>query len=299
MGRDPAAAAVDQPELTEGSWVHDGGAVVEAGFADALDVGEGDQITLRTRLCTSDAHRAARLPRRGRPLVPGRRCRRDRGDEALPGCVLRLVLPRVRRGHGGRTCSRSRRRLDRAGRAGQRGAFVQDPVEAGLVWLTEADARALAPAEDGLSYVVNLKLADPADAPAFVDAHPSSTTGRTGPGIVAGHQRRAPRLGGGPAESPADRQPAAGSARRGQRRRPRRRADGRPDPTRRAAQGGRRHTAPGRGRPPRRDPGPGPARGRRGASRPDGWPLPCSPTPVPASSAARVRRRSPCPPSVR
>ena len=50
-GRDPAAAAVDQPELTEGSWVRDGGAVVEAGFADALGVGEGDQITLRTRVC--------------------------------------------------------------------------------------------------------------------------------------------------------------------------------------------------------------------------------------------------------
>ena len=52
VGRDPAAAAVDQPELTEGTWVRDGGAVLEAGFADALDVGEGDQITLRTRVCT-------------------------------------------------------------------------------------------------------------------------------------------------------------------------------------------------------------------------------------------------------
>ncbi len=52
VGRDPAAASVDQPELTQGTWVRDGGAVVEAGFADALDVGEGDQITLKTRLCT-------------------------------------------------------------------------------------------------------------------------------------------------------------------------------------------------------------------------------------------------------
>ena len=59
VGRDPAAASVDQPELTQGSWVRDGGAVVEAGFADALGVGEGDQITLRTRLCTlDDAHHA-------------------------------------------------------------------------------------------------------------------------------------------------------------------------------------------------------------------------------------------------
>ena len=45
-----------------------------------------------------------------------------------------------------------------------------DPVEPGLVWLTEADARGLAPTEEALSYVVNLKLADPADAPAFVNA---------------------------------------------------------------------------------------------------------------------------------
>ena len=45
----------------------------------------------------------------------------------------------------------------------------QEPVEPGLVWLTEADARGLAPTEAGLSYVVNLKLADPTDAPAFVD----------------------------------------------------------------------------------------------------------------------------------
>ncbi len=55
--------------------------------------------------------------------------------------------------------------------------FMEDPVEPGLVWLTEADARGLAPAEEYLSYVVNLKLADPTDAPAFVDAHLSSSTG--------------------------------------------------------------------------------------------------------------------------
>ena len=53
----------------------------------------------------------------------------------------------------------------------------QDPVEPGLVWLTEADARGLAPTEEALSYVVNLKLGDPADAPAFVnDRFPTSWT---------------------------------------------------------------------------------------------------------------------------
>lgn len=48
-GRDPAAAAVDQPKLTHGSWVDDGGAVIEAAFADALGVRAGDQITLNSR----------------------------------------------------------------------------------------------------------------------------------------------------------------------------------------------------------------------------------------------------------
>ena len=35
-----------------------------------------------------------------------------------------------------------------------------EPVEPGLVWLTEADARGLAPAEQWLSYVLNLRLED-------------------------------------------------------------------------------------------------------------------------------------------
>ena len=56
------------------------------------------------------------------------------------------------------------------------GARAPDiPVEPGLVWLTQADARGLATAEESLSYVVNLKLSDPTAAPAFVDEHFSST----------------------------------------------------------------------------------------------------------------------------
>jgi putative ABC transport system permease protein len=45
------------------------------------------------------------------------------------------------------------------------------PGTPGLVWLTEADARGLTPAADDLAYLVNLKLADPSKAAAFVDAH--------------------------------------------------------------------------------------------------------------------------------
>ncbi|HEU0286219.1 MAG TPA: ABC transporter permease, partial [Nocardioidaceae bacterium] len=41
----------------------------------------------------------------------------------------------------------------------------------GLVWLTEQDARELTPSAQSLSYVMNLRLADPAAAPAFVAKH--------------------------------------------------------------------------------------------------------------------------------
>jgi ABC-type antimicrobial peptide transport system permease subunit len=48
-GRDQAAAPVDQPKLTEGSWVRPGEAVIERSFADAVGVGAGGQITLNGR----------------------------------------------------------------------------------------------------------------------------------------------------------------------------------------------------------------------------------------------------------
>jgi putative ABC transport system permease protein len=47
--RDPGTASVDQPEITEGTWVADGGVVLEAAFADALDVHAGDTVTLGGR----------------------------------------------------------------------------------------------------------------------------------------------------------------------------------------------------------------------------------------------------------
>ena len=76
QGRDTARAAVDQPEMTEGGWVRDGGVVVEAAFAAALDVSVGDRITLKP-LDTAAVGSGARP--RARPVVPGRRRRRHRG----------------------------------------------------------------------------------------------------------------------------------------------------------------------------------------------------------------------------
>ena len=76
-------------------------------------------------------------------------------------------MSREHRGHGGPDAGRAQwtsRRISADAEA------PVDPVEPGLVWLTEADARSLAPTEEALTYVVNLKLADRADAPAFVNA---------------------------------------------------------------------------------------------------------------------------------
>jgi ABC-type lipoprotein release transport system permease subunit len=48
-GRDEAAAAVDQPTLTQGAWVRPGGVVLERTFAEALGVRVGDAVTLNGR----------------------------------------------------------------------------------------------------------------------------------------------------------------------------------------------------------------------------------------------------------
>jgi ABC-type antimicrobial peptide transport system permease subunit len=45
-GRGAAPAAVDQPDVTAGSWVRPGGIVLERTFADALGVSAGDRVTL-------------------------------------------------------------------------------------------------------------------------------------------------------------------------------------------------------------------------------------------------------------
>ncbi|MGP4110458.1 FtsX-like permease family protein [Streptomyces sp. 4N509B] len=136
IGRDTAEVAVDQPAVTKGSWVSGGGAVLEAAFADSLDVGVGDTVTLGggSFEVVGVAVTAASPP------YPGTSC------FVTVGCI--------------------------------HGAIPQDqnlPTELlhnpGLVWLTQADVRSLATDPNSLSYVMNLKLADPADAQAFVDSY--------------------------------------------------------------------------------------------------------------------------------
>ncbi|HET6835466.1 MAG TPA: FtsX-like permease family protein [Acidimicrobiales bacterium] len=176
VGRDPAAASVDQPELTQGSWVRDGGVVLEAGFADALDVGEGDQITLRTRVCTFET-----------PSSPPDCGVVNSGSFRVVGVAVTAAARPYPNVCFAPECPWFAEAMEDEGAEGppreepapdetvDEERFMEDPVEPGLVWLTDADARGLAPAEELLSYVVNLKLADPTAAPAFANAHLTTT----------------------------------------------------------------------------------------------------------------------------
>jgi hypothetical protein len=152
VGRDSAEVSVDQPELTQGSWVEDGGVVIEAAFADALDVGAGDQVTLNGRsfqvvgvavtAAASYTDVCFGSPFCGFLIGP------EPDEDVVSGPPP--APP------DGQTATVE---------------FGPSPDDAGLVWLTQTDARDLAPADGALSYVLNLKLADPADAPEFVDTH--------------------------------------------------------------------------------------------------------------------------------
>jgi putative ABC transport system permease protein len=169
-GRDPAAATVDQPELTQGGWVRDGGVVVEAGFADALELDVGDEITLQTRVCG--------LMIRGE--APDCRVANRRSFEVAGVAVTAAARPYPDVCFG-LSCPELIEAGNKLGGPPGEAAIdaeaPDDPVEPGLVWLTQADARGLALTEAGLSYVVNLKLADPTGAPAFVnDRFPTSRT---------------------------------------------------------------------------------------------------------------------------
>jgi ABC-type lipoprotein release transport system permease subunit len=172
QGRDPAAAVVDQPELTQGGWVRDGGVVVEAGFADALELAVGDEITLRTRVCG--------LMIRGE--TPDCRVVNRRSFEVVGVAVTAAAKPYPDVCYG-LSCPEFIEAGNQFGGGPPEeepavdAEAPEEPVEPGLVWLTEADVRGLAPTEAGLYYVVNLKLGDPTDAAAFVnDRFPTSWT---------------------------------------------------------------------------------------------------------------------------
>ena len=145
VGRDTAAASIDQPELIQGSWVSDGGVVVEAAFANAFEVRVGDPVTVdgRSFEVVGVAVTAAMPP------YPESSCHVSPGciSGATPEDLADIDLPT---------------------------GLVHDP---GLVWLTEADVQSLTADPASLSYVMNLKLADPDRAQAFVDANLPASMG--------------------------------------------------------------------------------------------------------------------------
>jgi ABC-type lipoprotein release transport system permease subunit len=143
VGRDAAPASVDHPELLRGSWVSEGGVVVEAAFANALDVRVGDPVTLDGR--SFDVVGVAVTA--AMPPYPAASC------FVTPGCVSGATPEELSELPPG---------------------LLQNP---GLVWLTEADVRSLATDSGDLSYVMNLKLAEPAEVQAFVDANPRGSLG--------------------------------------------------------------------------------------------------------------------------
>ena len=136
VGRDAGSASVDQPAVTQGRWVSDGGVVVEAAFANAFDIRVGDLITLDGRPfeVVGVAVTAAMPP------YPAASCLMP----CMVGSVPAEELPE---------------------------GILRNP---GLVWLTQADVQGLATDSGALSYLMNLKLAEPSEAQAFVDARLST-----------------------------------------------------------------------------------------------------------------------------
>ncbi|MCS7479184.1 ABC transporter permease [Umezawaea endophytica] len=149
-GRDATIAAVDQPEVTQGSWVSGGQVVLEAAFADALDVNVGDPVTLGGKSFTV----AGVAVTAAMPPHPAASC------IVTTGCV-NGAIPQ------GRNLP---------------ARLLHNP---GLVWLTQAEVRSLALTQGPMSYVTNLKLADPGDTQAFVAANSGALIMQTWQDILA------------------------------------------------------------------------------------------------------------------
>jgi putative ABC transport system permease protein len=140
-GRGQAPAPVDQPRLTAGRWVRPGGVVIERTFADALGVGVGDRVTLNGRsfAVAGVAVTAANPPYPNLCYTSGGGCHASPPDQGKYSVASRI----------------------------------------GLIWITAPEAGRLATAADPVtSYVLNLKLGDPARAQAFARRYDAATPGR-------------------------------------------------------------------------------------------------------------------------
>jgi predicted lysophospholipase L1 biosynthesis ABC-type transport system permease subunit len=129
QGRGQEPAAVDRPDVTAGSWVRPGGVVLERTFAEALGARVGDVVTLNGQRFTvaGIAVTAAQAPYPNLCYF------------TASSCPPWLIVP------GG------------------------DLRNVGVIWMTEAGALGLTPKANPLTttYLLNLKLSNPADADAF------------------------------------------------------------------------------------------------------------------------------------
>jgi ABC-type antimicrobial peptide transport system permease subunit len=148
-GRATAPAAVDQPLVTAGSWVRPGGVVIERSFADALGVAAGDRVSLNGKSVTvaGIAVTAAQAP------YPN-----------LCNGTLMAASPAASRFSSACPASFTIPFLPLPG-----GQQIASSDDVGEIWTTEADATGLTSKANPLTtWVLNLKLTDPDDAPAFV-----------------------------------------------------------------------------------------------------------------------------------
>jgi putative ABC transport system permease protein len=148
-GRAAVPAALDQPLLTAGSWVRPGGVVIERTFADALGVSAGDRVSLNGKSFTvaGIAVTAAQAPY---PYL----------------CNGTLIAPTPAASKFSNACSSSFNIPSLSFPGGRKLSSADD---VGQIWMTEADAIGLTSNANPLTtYVVNLKLTNPDDAPAFV-----------------------------------------------------------------------------------------------------------------------------------
>lgn len=160
-GRARAAAAIDQPKVTAGSWVRPDGVVLERTFAEALGASVGDRVTLNGwRYTVAGVAVTAASPQYPNLCFP-------------PGGTCVSGLPT--------NCSGAR-----CVAAGS--SEVLSSLDMGLAWVTEPDARVLASRSAPLAYVLDLRLRDPVTAQAFALAHDNAQPGAPGSGNLVSWQ---------------------------------------------------------------------------------------------------------------
>jgi ABC-type lipoprotein release transport system permease subunit len=134
-GRSQTSVAVDQPKLTSGNWVRPGGVVIERTFAEALGATVGSKITIAEQPFTVNGIAVTAA------IVPY-------PNICYSGCYVPPSLHD--QGIGAK--------------------------QIGLIWTTEADVIKLTSAAGPVNnYVLNLKLRDPAQAPAFASRYSTGT----------------------------------------------------------------------------------------------------------------------------